>query len=75
MMHNLDTSDEVIKNYGNYGNYGSYSDYTDSIPYFDDYDEALHYRDKVLEERKKKKYSRTLRGSLNVLKKALSDIK
>lgn len=72
MMHNLDTSDEVIKNYGNYG---SYSDYTDSIPYFDDYDEALHYRDKLLEERKKKKYSRTLRGSLNVLKKALSDIK
>lgn len=74
MMHNLDTADEVCKKYGSYGSYKDYLEKNgDSlVPYFDDYDEALKYRDDKLDELKSKKYSKSLKGGFNRFKSAFS---
>lgn len=73
MMHNLDTADDIVKKYGSFVSYKSFLE-DNNIPYFDDYDEAGEYRDKLLKESKDKKYSKSLKGRFNILKKALSDI-
>lgn len=74
MMHNLDTADEVIKKYGTYGNYDEFLKNHD-VPYFNDYDDAWNYRDKMLQMSKDKKYNRSLKGGFNILKSALSKSK
>lgn len=75
MAHNLDTPDEVVNKFGTYGSYKEYlSKYGEnSVPYIDDYDEAIKYRDKILEDMKKKKYS-SIKGVFNLIKKASSDL-
>lgn len=75
MAHNLDTPDEVVKKYGTYGSYKEYLSRNGegSVPYIDEYDDALAYRDKVLEDMKKKKY-KSPKGVFNLIKKASSDL-
>ena len=74
MMHNLDTADEVKKKYGTYTDY-DYFISTHDIPYIDDYDKALEYRDKKLKELMSNKYKKSVRGSVNRLKDAFSKVK
>ena len=77
MAHNLDTADEVVKKYGTYSSYQQYlkDNGEDSVPYFEDYDEAFAYRDKVLQDMRNKKYSKSLKGGFNIFKDALSKTK
>ena len=77
MAHNLDTADEVVKKYGTYSSYQQYlkDNVEDSVPYFEDYDEAFAYRDKVLQDMRNKKYSKSLKGGFNIFKDALSKTK
>lgn len=76
-MHNLDTADETIKKFGSFGTYRQYLEKNgaDSVPYFEDYDDALAYRDKMLQDAKNKKFSKSLKGGFNIFKDALSKSK
>ena len=77
MMHNLDTADDILNKYSKFGTYKGYlSKHGDSfVPYFNDYDEALEYRDKRLSELIAIKYKKSLGGGINRLKSAFSKAK
>lgn len=74
MMHNLDTADEVEKKYGTYTDYDSFVN-NHEVPYINDYDEALAYRDSKLDELITSKYKKSLNGGINRLRDAFSKAK